>query len=97
MVKGAFFNINNVLIELNALHFIFYLSWKNRFRKNNMQICKVGCSQKNQSKKSHKQPRLQSLKIVFCFCCITSGENTSIFKFLTVFFSFDIHIFKGKG
>jgi hypothetical protein len=43
------------------------------------------------------KPRLQLLKNVFCLnCCITSGENTC-YKFLTVYFSFDINILRGRG
>jgi hypothetical protein len=43
------------------------------------------------------KPRLQLLKNVFCLnCCITSGEKTC-YKFLTVYFSFDINILRGRG
>jgi hypothetical protein len=43
------------------------------------------------------KPRLQLLENVFCLnCCITSGENTC-YKFLTVYFSFDINILRGRG
>jgi hypothetical protein len=42
------------------------------------------------------KPRLQLLKNVFCLnCCITSGEKTC-YKFLTVYFSFDINILRGR-